>query len=455
MKRKYFVHTSLCLVFFLPLLNHAQGIINGTGSSLVANGNISIVIENGGLKNDGTFVKGSSTVHFLGSNATSSSSISGTGAVTFNNLTMNKSANGIQLNRDIDVSGIVNFQNGDSIFLNNYNLNLGTTGNLSGERATCRFTGLNGGYVMITQTLNAPVLANPGNIGIEISSAANLGSTIIKRSHPVFKNASIKRSFEITPTTNTGLNASLNFYYFLPELNGISEVLLSTYASTNSGSNWNYATNIVPNTTSHFITTNNTNSLSLFTLFPTGINLPVELLYFKGIKNDNSNLLSWATATEQNNSFFYIERSVDGVFFEEIGRVSGAGNSVSIIQYEYQDKVPLKGKTYYRLKHSDFDNYDKYSFTISIVRNSKEQPLYLYPNPAIDVINIQTKNQNLSGKLFIIVDCYGKTVKRFKIQNSIQPITKTALPIADLKPGLYYLRSEESVIPTTNFFIKQ
>src|SRR3546814_2896734 len=58
----------------------------------VANGNIAIVIENGGLKNDGTFVKSTSTIHFLGNNATSASAISGTGSLDFYNLTLNKSA---------------------------------------------------------------------------------------------------------------------------------------------------------------------------------------------------------------------------------------------------------------------------------------------------------------------------------------------------------------------------
>lgn len=454
MKLIFFVPFTLWLALLLPLLSHTQGINNGSGSSLVANGNIAIVIENGGLRNDGTFVKSTSTVHFLGNNATSASAISGTGSLDFYNLTMNKSANGIQLNSDIDLSGSLNFLSGDSIFLNNHNVNLGGTGSISGERATSRFTGLTGGYIMITQTLNAPVLVNPGNIGIEITSTANLGSTNIKRSHSIFKNASVKRSFEITPTNNTGLDASLNFYYFLPELNGISEVLLSTYASTNSGSNWSYATNIVPNTTLHYITSNNIGSLSMLTLFPTGINLPVELLYFKGSKKDNSNLLSWATATEQNNEFFNIERSADGVNFKEIGKVYGAGNSSSIIYYQYEDKSPLSGKNYYRLKQTDFNSEYKYSLTVILYNSIGNKNLQISPNPVTGTLNIYIENNTLDKQSFIIMDCFGKTVKRLTISNCAQPVTKISIPVNDLSPGNYYLKAEGTFTNSSIPFMK-
>ncbi|MEK6828808.1 MAG: hypothetical protein AABY15_01690 [Nanoarchaeota archaeon] len=105
--------------------------------------------------------------------------------------------------------------------------------------------------------------------------------------------------------------------------------------------------------------------------------LPIELLYFVGVKEqDGRNLLKWVTASEMSNDYFSIERSDDGEMFEEINRVDGAGNSSSELSYYVYDNNPIKGYNYYRLKQVDYNGDFEYSKTIVIDRSIlNEKPI--------------------------------------------------------------------------------
>jgi hypothetical protein len=50
---------------------------------------------------------------------------------------------------------------------------------------------------------------------------------------------------------------------------------------------------------------------------------PIELVYFNVKNQSNVNSIDWATAIELNNDFFTIERSTDGINFNEIAQVEG------------------------------------------------------------------------------------------------------------------------------------
>src|SRR5690606_14408515 len=72
--------------------------------------------------------------------------------------------------------------------------------------------------------------------------------------------------------------------------------------------------------------------------------LPVELSEFKGFPYENSSVfLEWVTRSETNNSHFEIERSADGVTFEQIGRVEGKGDGDQVQVYSFIDRNPKIG----------------------------------------------------------------------------------------------------------------
>jgi hypothetical protein len=94
--------------------------------------------------------------------------------------------------------------------------------------------------------------------------------------------------------------------------------------------------------------------------------LPIELLFFNGVEEDEGNRLSWSTATEYNNELFTIEKSTDGIVWEAVAIVPGAGNSSNQRSYTASDYRVEKAINYYRLKQTDYDGRFEYSDIISI-----------------------------------------------------------------------------------------
>ena len=94
--------------------------------------------------------------------------------------------------------------------------------------------------------------------------------------------------------------------------------------------------------------------------------LPVELLSFEANAQDDLVTLTWATISEINNAFFSIERSANGINYKTIANLDGAGNSQGVINYEYVDRNPLDGFSFYRLKQTDFSGELDYSEVLSV-----------------------------------------------------------------------------------------
>lgn len=110
--------------------------------------------------------------------------------------------------------------------------------------------------------------------------------------------------------------------------------------------------------------------------------LPIELLHFGGQADEEEIRLHWATAWEDNNDYFEIERSADGKTFMSIGKVAGAGNSTTEQQYQFVDRNPLLGSAYYRLRQTDFDG--KYTHSKIVLLNFYPEAEYyasISPNP--------------------------------------------------------------------------
>lgn len=121
--------------------------------------------------------------------------------------------------------------------------------------------------------------------------------------------------------------------------------------------------------------------------------LPVELIEFSAVlKGDSCVNVLWVTASEKNNMKFTIEKSKNFSSFTAFAEVPGAGNSTSILAYNYIDKFPYEGTSYYRLKQTDFDGKENYSDIIAINNlHRSENDLLIYPNPNVgEVIYFKT-----------------------------------------------------------------
>jgi len=149
------------------------------------------------------------------------------------------------------------------------------------------------------------------------------------------------------------------------------------YTGTNSTYSWNFgdgttSTAGVPaphtyvTTGSFNVSLTVTDALGCVATYSETINvgcvLPIKLGYFDATFNTTTKTvdLNWLTETEINNEFFTIEKSKDGVTFEVVGTLKGAGNSNEARSYSTKDFYPFYGTSYYRLKQTDFDGQFEY-----------------------------------------------------------------------------------------------
>ena len=117
--------------------------------------------------------------------------------------------------------------------------------------------------------------------------------------------------------------------------------------------------------------------------------LPVTWLAFeaKNINDQREVLCEWITASEQNNDFFTVERSVDGQVWIELGTVAGSGNTSEPTNYQFIDRSPAPGVSYYRIRQTDYDGQFDYSETRAVERRSST-PLEAFPNPGNGVFKL-------------------------------------------------------------------
>lgn len=90
---------------------------------------------------------------------------------------------------------------------------------------------------------------------------------------------------------------------------------------------------------------------------PANSPLPVNIISFKAKAENNSSVkINWTTTYERDNSHFEIQRSVDAINYTTIGTTQGVNNSNTLQNYTFNDNLPLKGISFYRLKQIDLDN---------------------------------------------------------------------------------------------------
>lgn len=174
--------------------------------------------------------------------------------------------------------------------------------------------------------------------------------------------AVIDRWWNITPS-NT-VTANVTFSYL-----GSENTLIAPYQTGNlgaqhwAGSYWDFPIGSAPAVTIGVgaVTANGLSSFSPYVLSSIVAPLPIELLNFEYRCNNNKPILTWCTATENNNHYFSIQHSVDGINYTTIATVLGSGTTLSKTCYQYSisNQVDLSQLNYFKLSQTDFNNISK------------------------------------------------------------------------------------------------
>ncbi|MDT8412360.1 MAG: T9SS type A sorting domain-containing protein [Vicingaceae bacterium] len=184
--------------------------------------------------------------------------------------------------------------------------------------------------------------------------------------------------------------------------------------------------------------------------------LPITLSHFDATYNPKTSAveLDWATSSEINNEFFTVEKSVDGVTFEVVGIVDGAGNSSELKSYNTLDKKPYIGTSYYRLKQTDFDGKFEYSDLVPVnVEDVISNPT-IYPNPITNNGVLEFNTNSTEVTVVTIYDVSGRIVMSNQHLTN-KGINKIQLETSELTNGMYFISLKNGNNKTNLKLIKE
>lgn len=287
-----------------------------------------------------------------------------------------------------------------------------------------------------------PPGAGQSNVGIQLNTAnTGLAAPVINPS----SNAANVNGAGLSPGDTIDL-------YYIDACRGCTYPNGKTYIATviaDATGAWSYTGGVVLNsqvtaTVTKFNGSNLPGNTSPFSAC--SVTLPVTLVSFNAFYTGHQVDLSWITATEINNHYFDVERSLDGTHFESIGKVDGAGNHSGLLNYSFADQSSVTGVVYYRLKQVDFDGTFAYS-TIRVVSILSNEQVIVYPTPANagEAIHVVISNPKDDAPVTIeVVDMLGKTVIYYTGAGSSHVLQQA------LAKGLYLVVVKKSNTTTTS-----
>jgi hypothetical protein len=266
--------------------------------------------------------------------------------------------------------------------------------------------------------------------------------------------------FAVTPATNgAGTNYGISLYFDNAELDGKTPATLriaKTTAASVAASNVSNTVLIIPTVTTlgsgATVFTANFSGFSRFFLVDAGVALAAELTDFSGkVTSEQNSLLSWTTASEQDNREFDIEISRDAANFDLLGTIASQGNATQDQHYEYLHVKPQPGISFYRLKQTDLDGKYSYSKIIALSVSNSPAKTYVYPVPAKSVITINFGTVITKAEISI----FSADIRTVKQESITSPSVKKDINISSLRPGVYFIRYTSGNTTEIMRFIKE
>ncbi len=166
--------------------------------------------------------------------------------------------------------------------------------------------------------------------------------------------------------------------------------------------------------------------------------LPVTLTQFIAQKSGSSVVLQWSTATERNNSHFEIQRSADSRTWDNIGSISGKGNTTETQKYQFTDDKPLSGLNYYRLRQVDFDGTTELSNILKVKMDKGQLVFSVYPNPVVDDVTFIEFTETDTPAFIRLFDVQGRLLREWNFEAA--GAMRYALDLAGLPSGNLFLQ---------------
>lgn len=226
---------------------------------------------------------------------------------------------------------------------------------------------------------------------------------------------------------NTGASTgagNVNLAFGWVPANNVTGTFTAPKLMHHNGSSWDIQAgtptyDLVAGTLSY---TGYSGSFSPFAIGESSFTLPVNWLSFTGTEQGKAVLLQWATASENNNDYYEVERSANGLQYSSIGQVAASANPAVRNDYQYTDLNPVNGVTYYRLKQVDKDGRFRYS-TVIAVNYTGNGGFELRVMPGSGLVGLVVP-ATVSGKADVMIyDAQGRQLQRQTVVAGQQTIS--------------------------------
>ncbi|MBL4716140.1 MAG: T9SS type A sorting domain-containing protein [Bacteroidia bacterium] len=440
-----------------------SGSLNGGGGVITVNGN---------WTNNGTYTHGSKDVTLSGSSA---QVIGGSASTTFNNLKIDNT-NGVTLNKAVEVEGVLTLTNGKITTTSTNLLTFDVSATVTGGSSSNYINGPAAKNTNSTSAFTFPSGKNSTYMPLGIEPNNTTATTFTAE---FFDDSS--STAKPTSPKGAGLNrvSTLEYFQLDRDLGGgpKADAKVTLYWDSNSRVDGSYLADLrvahwdglqwedmgnssySGDATSGSVTSSTyITSFSPFSLGSSSENnpLPIELITFNAKQVGNHVELNWSTATEINNDFFTIERSIDGQNVEVIGEVFGVGNSNTQQDYTFTDENPLVGTSYYRLKQTDYDGqFEYFDWVVVNADNSNKFTItQIGPNPCRGNLKINYNSPNEQMLNLTILSLTGQKIYNNNFEATAGENEITVAEIATVQNGLYIINLSNGIYSTSDKLFK-
>jgi hypothetical protein len=198
---------------------------------------------------------------------------------------------------------------------------------------------------------------------------------------------------------------------------------------------------------------------SLFSFSQTTMcaNTSNDLISFTAQSNNSGKIMvSLITGSEINTSYFMIQRSFDGINFDDAALIFSEEDNANYVPryYFYNDNQSFKdnGSLCYRIKIVDLKGDYKYSDTVKVKSESEESDVVLEANPKQSELRI-TIPQSWKGKT-VYYEIYNEHEGLIKQKVSSNAIQTETLEITDLPVGRYMIKASNGSYSSEQRIVK-
>jgi len=164
--------------------------------------------------------------------------------------------------------------------------------------------------------------------------------------------------------------------------------------------------------------------------------LPIELVSFFGVPDENKVNLHWKVASELNVAYYVIEKSLDGINWSEIAKIPSNSETFGVNQkYQTWDYYPQSGINYYRLNNLDKNGDRGDSRVIMVNFNREAMPYWLEQNKEELILHLN--NPYYFNEAIQLYDVSGRLVDSFVLNGS----DKLSISKQNIAKGLYNLKT--------------